>query len=197
MLDRRGLPLGKLARGRYLLKRAVEQRIRTSRLEAAGRGQETLFAMPDDVVVTPDAAFSFDPLINPATTFHEGSWTPKHCYYARMGTMNGPELECAKELDTLPAVRHWVRNGDSGQHAFSLPLAGGNFFPDFVAELNDGRVFVVEHKMEKFRNDPLELEKDLVGKHWASRSAGRCRFVMVTQSPNRPSLAKQIAAALD
>ncbi len=47
------------------------------------------------------------------------------------GEMNGAELECAKELDTLPAVRHWVRNGDSGQHAFSLPRASGNFFPDF------------------------------------------------------------------
>jgi type III restriction enzyme len=197
LLERRGLPLGKLARGRYLLKRAVEQRIRASRLAAAGRGQETLFALPDDVVVTPDAAFRFDPLVNPATAFQEGSWTPERCYYSRMGKMNGPELDCAQALDTLPAVRHWVRNGDSGQHAFSLPLAGGNFFPDFVAELNDGRVFVVEHKMEKFLNDQLEREKDLVGRHWASRSGGRCRFVMVTQANGWPRLARQIAAALD
>lgn len=196
-MERRGLPLGKLARGRYLLKRAVEQRIRTSRLAAAGQGQQALFALPDHVVVTPDAAFRFDPLVNPAATFHEGAWTPAKCYYARMGTMNGPELNCAKELDTMPAVRHWVRNGDSGQHAFSLPLAGGNFFPDFVTELTDGRVFVVEHKMEKFRNDPLELEKDSVGLHWARRSDGQCRFVMVTEAKGWPPLARQIAAALD
>lgn len=80
LLERRGLALGKLARGRYLLKRAVEQRIRASRLEAAGRGQETLFALPDDVVVTPHAAFQFDPLVNPATAFYEGAWTPTRCY---------------------------------------------------------------------------------------------------------------------
>ena len=131
LLERRGLPLGKLARGRYLLKRAVEQRIRASRLAAARRGQETLFALPDDVLVTPDAGFQFDPLVNPATAFYEGAWTPKHCYYSRVGKMNGDELECAQALDTMPAVRHWVRNGDQGQHAFSLSLAGGNFFPDF------------------------------------------------------------------
>ena len=196
LIDRRGLPLGKLARGRYLLKRAVEQRIRNSRLAAAGRGQETLFALADEVVVTPDAAFQFDPLVNPATAFYEGAWTPKHCYYSRIGKMNGDELECAQALDTMPAVRHWVRNGDSGQHAFSLPLSGGNFFPDFVAELDDGRVFVVEHKGAHLLNDPGEQEKDLVGRHWALRSAGKCRFVMVTQTPGGLSLARQIAAAL-
>lgn len=196
LMERRGLPLGKLARGRYLLKRAVEQRIRASRLAAAKRGQETLFAMPDDVVVAADASFRFDPLVNPATSFYEGAWTPTRCYYSRIGAMNGDELECAQVLDSLPVVRHWVRNGDSGQHAFSLPLSGGDFFPDFVAEMDDGRLFVVEHKMEKFRSDPLELEKDLVGRHWASRSNGQCRFVMVTQTKNGPSLPKQISVAL-
>ena len=196
LLERRDLPLGKLARGRYLLKRAIEQRIRNSRLEAAKRGQETLFALPDDVVVTPDAAFQFDPLVNPATAFYEGAWTPTRCYYSRMGKVNDDELECAQALDTMEGVRHWVRNGDSGQHAFSLPLAGGNFFPDFVAELDDGHVFVVEHKGAHLVNDPGEQEKDLVGRHWASRSGNKCRFAMVTQAKAGPSLAKQIAAAL-
>lgn len=197
LMERRGLPLGKLARGRYLLKRAVEQRIRMSRLEAAGRGQQTLFALPDDIVVTPDVAFRFDPLMNPATGFYEGAWTPTRCYYSRVGKMNDDELECAQALDAMPAVRHWVRNGDQGRHAFSLPLAGGNFFPDFVAELNDGRLFVVEHKGAHLASDAGEQEKDLVGRHWASRSNGACRFVMVTQTKTGPSLARKIAAALD
>ncbi len=188
--------LRRLARGRYLLTRAVEQRIRASRDTAAGQGQETLFAMPDDVVVTPDDGFVFDPLVNPATSFQEGSWRPEHCYYSQMGKMNGDEVECAQVLDTLPGVRHWVRNGDQGQHAFSLPLAHGNFFPDFVAELDDGRLFVVEHKMAKFRSDPLEQQKDVVGRHWASRSNGKCRFVMVTKGQTGPTLETQIKAAL-
>lgn len=134
LLERRGLVLGNLARGCYLLKRAVEQRIRAPRLAATERGQATLFALPDDVVVTPDAAFEFDPLVNPATSFYEGAWTPTRCYYSHMGKMNGDELECAQAIDTMPAVRHWVHNGDHGQHAFSLPVPGGNFFPDFVAD---------------------------------------------------------------
>lgn len=111
--------------------------------------------------------------------------------------MNGDELECAQALDTLGGVRHWVRNGDLGQHAFSLPLAGGNFFPDFVAELDNGNVFVVEHKGAHLASDPGEQEKDLVGRHWASRSGGKCQFIMATQAKGGPSLAKQISIALD
>lgn len=197
LLDRRGLPLGRLARGRYLLKRAVEQRIRTSRLAAAARGQSALFSRPDDIVVRPEAAFRFDPLVNPATSLHEGAWTPTRCYYARMGRMNGDELECAQALDALPQMKHWVRNGDQGRHSFSLPLAGGNFYPDFVAELDDGRIFVVEHKGAHLANDPWERQKEVVGRHWAKRSGGACLFVMVTKAQEGPSLAKKIAGAIE
>ena len=196
LLERRALPFGKLARGRYLLQRAVEQRIRASRLAAAARGKAALFELPDDVVVTPDASFRFDPLVNPATSFYEGAWKPSRCYYSRMGKMNGDELDCAQALDTMPGVRQWVRNGDQGQRAFSLPLAGGNFFPDFVAQLDDGRIFVVEHKGAHLVNEPSERQKDVVGRHWAKRSGGQCRFVMVTQMKEGPSLATKIAAAL-
>lgn len=196
LMERRKLPLGQLARGRYLLKRAIEQRIRASRTAAAERGRDQLFELTAEVVVEPDYAFSFDPLINPATSFHEGAWTPSRNYFARMGKVNGDELECAQALDVMPAVKHWVRNGDKGEHSFSLPTSSGRFFPDFVAELNDGRVFVVEHKGAHLAADTGEREKDLVGRHWAARSGGRCRFVMVTKTNSGLSLAAQIEAAL-
>jgi hypothetical protein len=46
-----------------------------------------------------------------------------------------------------------------------LPLASGFFYPDFVAKLKDGRIFVVEYKGEHLAgsgNDDTN-EKRLVG----------------------------------
>lgn len=196
LLERRGLPLGQLARGRYLLKRAIEQRIRSSRTAAAERGRDQLFALTDEVVVEPDYAFSFDPTVNPATSFYEGACAASRNYYARAGKMNADELECAQALDGIPAVKHWVRNGDQGQHSFSLPTSSGRFFPDFVAELTGGRVFVVEHKGAHLADEAGEREKRLIGLHWAARSGGRCSFAMVTKGNAGQSLAQQIDAAL-
>lgn len=195
LLGRRAMPLGTLVRGRYLLKRTVEQRIRASRTAAAVRGMQRLFGVPDDVVVAPDHAFGFDALINPGTGFYEGAWTPTKHYYARAGQMNGEEVECAKEIDTLPAVRHWVRNGDKGKHCFSLPTSTDRFHPDFVAELMDGRVLVVEYKgADRLNADTAE--KNTIGLHWAARSGGRCQFVTVTKAAGRPSILQQLTAAL-
>ena len=62
--------------------------------------------------------------------------------------------------------------------AFWLPTSRGKFFPDFVCELTDRRVFVVEYKGEHLRNVPSEIEKDQVGRLWAERSGGKCLFLM-------------------
>jgi hypothetical protein len=43
-----------------------------------------------------------------------------------------------------PEVKFWVRNLE--RRDFWLPLANRKFYPDFVAELTDGRRLVVEHK---------------------------------------------------
>ena len=95
---------------------------------------------------------------------------------------------------TLWGLKSWVRNGDQGRHSFSLPLSSGWFYPDLVAELTDGRVFVVEHKGAHLLKDAAE--KDLVGRHWARQSGGRCLFAMVTKSAGGPSLRRQIEDAL-
>lgn len=192
---RRGLSLATLVRGQYLLKRAVEQRIRASRTQAAVKGLQTLFGAPDDTVVAPDHAFAFDAAINPGTGTYEGAWRPTKHFYARVGNMGGEETECAQALDTLPAVKHWVRNGDKGKHCFSLPTSTDRFHPDFVAELTDGRVLVVEYKgADRWNADTIE--KDTIGRHWAARSGGRCLFVTVTKEKGRPTIMQQLEGML-
>lgn len=94
-------------------------------------------------------------------------------------------------------MRHWVRNLDSDPLAgFWLPTSFGRFYPDFVCELLDGRLFVVEYKGEHLRSVPKELEKEQVGKLWAERSEGRCRFAFVFKVEAGLNPTQQLDAAL-
>ena len=90
------------------------------------------------------------------------------------------EWRCAMALDDQARVQHWVRNLDSDPVAgFWLPTSYGRFYPDFVCQLTDGRVFVAEYKGEHLRTVPKEIEKAQVGAVWAERSNGRAVFAMI------------------
>ena len=107
------------------------------------------------------------------------------------------EWLCAMALDQHPQVRHWVRNLDSEPvQAFWLPTSAGRFYPDFVCELTDGRVFVAEYKGDFLRNVPKEIEKGQVGRVWAERSNGRAVFAMLFKLERGMDLRQQIDAAL-
>jgi type III restriction enzyme len=73
-------------------------------------------------------------------------------------------------------VRNLVRREGS---SFFLQKADGRFYPDFLCQLADGVVLAVEYKgADRW----LAAEDDrLIGGLWAELSAGRCRFVMVTE----------------
>jgi type III restriction enzyme len=90
-----------------------------------------------------------------------------------------------------------VRNLDSDPVAgFWLPTSFGRFHPDFVCQLTDGRVLVVEYKGEHLRAVPKEIEKRQVGAVWAERSAGQAVFAMVYKQERGMTMAQQIEAAL-
>ena len=54
------------------------------------------------------------------------------------------------------------------------------FYPDFVCQLTDGRVLVVEYKSKDRYDNADSEEKRAIGAVWASRSGGRCLFEMPT-----------------
>lgn len=91
----------------------------------------------------------------------------------------GEEFECAKLIDAHSKVKTWLRNLDRCNESFWLPLAHTRFFPDFVGVLEDGRLFAVEYKGEQLRNTKDTLEKDAVGRLWASKSGGKCLYATV------------------
>ncbi len=96
-------------------------------------------------------------------SFAYGFSFPKH-YYGEgfVGEFDSrEEEECARAIEMHPQVKRWVRNVVG---MFGLPTATGTFYPDFFAELNDGRVLLVEYKGERLIEH--EQQKKNIGERW-------------------------------
>ena len=88
-----------------------------------------------------------------------------------------------------PKVKHWVRNLE--RRGFWLPLPTAKFYPDFVAQLTDGRIFVVEHKGKVYATNDDSKEKCNVGDLWENTSGGKALFLMTVVAKGSPSLSDQ------
>ena len=110
----------------------------------------------------------------------------------------GEEFECAKLLDTLPTVTFWIRNlSTRPQTSFWLPTSTDRFYPDFVALLEGGRIFVVEYKGEHLITADEAKEKINIGQLWADKSVSKGVFLMAQERDEEGrSLKDQIAAAI-
>ena len=87
-----------------------------------------------------------------------------------------------------------MRNVESDERfSFWLPTATDYFYPDFVAELNDDRVLVVEYKGAHLLHGQDAREKDQIGRQWAASSGGNCLFLMAMADDNGRDVAAQIA----
>ena len=90
---------------------------------------------------------------------------------------------CAIEIDSLEEVKYWVRNLErQPETSFWLPTSTDRFYPDFVAELKDGRLLVVECKGADRITTGDAREKRDIGTVRAAASKGRCVFVMDTDT---------------
>jgi len=196
LFEKRALPLTALVRWRFILAKVLAQKIALYRERASNdRYQETLFG-PEAAVETSFAyAFDFSPNGYPSRWSYEGHpyQFQKH-FYGFVGELEnkGEEYECAKAIDLTHEVKHWVRNLE--RRGFWLPLAHGRFYPDFVAELTDGRILAVEHKGKVYATNDDSKEKCLVGELWERESAGRALFLMTVEKKGAPSLFEQIGA---
>ncbi|MDV3457609.1 DEAD/DEAH box helicase family protein [Sphingomonas sp. HF-S4] len=194
LIDGRGMALAALVRGKYALRRAVIARVQQLRDQAAAQGVQ-LFLNGLGEPQAPDLhAFRFQPYRYSPDGRYEGRFRPAKHFYAAMGKLNGFEEECARAIDALDAVETWVRNGVTAPDNYSIPVGGGNFFPDMVAKLRDGRLLVLE---PKGRVDEGDLEKERVGRRFAEASGGRLLFAMIRQNDSQGrDAAAQIRAAL-
>ena len=178
-----GLPLTGLVRSKYLLARAIRELIEIYRQQAAVKGfQYALFEETDFLETRFDHVFDFSPGYYPARPpFYQGRYRFSKHFYPEIEDLkeDGEEFECAKLIDSHPKVKYWIRNlVNRDGAAFRLPLAKNWFYPDFVAELEDGRLLVVEYKGKVYATNDDSREKRAVGELWAKKSGGQCLFLM-------------------
>lgn len=171
----RGFSLTALVRSKFLLARAIKERIVFCRHKAAQQGfQHWLFDDDRLLGVSDTCRYQFQPGLYPARLpYYRGKYTFSKHYYPVVEDLSasGEEFTCAQALDQHPKVKHWVRNLVNREAAsFRLPLAHGYFYPDFVAELQDGRSLVVEYKGAYLETADDAREKEVVGKVWAAKS---------------------------
>ncbi|MGE7416187.1 DEAD/DEAH box helicase [Methylobacterium tarhaniae] len=194
----RSIPLTALVRWKFVLAKVLLHKIEAHRRQASTDCYQASLFGPGAAVET-----SFDYTFDFAASPYAPHWPyvghpfqfQKH-YHALVGELKnrGEEYECAKAIDMTRQVKHWVRNLE--RRDFWLPLANQKFYPDFVAELEDGRIIAVEHKGEVYATNDDSREKANVGALWAERSNGRAVFVMTVVEHGRPSLHDQIQAAI-
>lgn len=105
---------------------------------------------------------------------------PKH-FYPIIGNLKstGQEFACANFIaNEVPEVEFWVRNVERKMNSWSLQTSTDRFYPDFILQLKNGKILVVEHKNERDYELWSEQEKRILGALWEKRSGGKCLFVM-------------------
>ena len=182
---------------RYKLKARLERLLSEAADRIRDKAYQAVFAFGQETYplqLDLDGGFAFDaamyadaPLMK---VYRGGTRFAKHylgpnCVPAFDGEKKdgeGEEFDCAVQIDAHPAVRFWLRNLAKHHRSFSLPLSHDSFYPDFVGELTDGRLFAVEYKGEHLRNAKDTLEKDAIGRLWAAKSSGKCLYATVFKS---------------
>ena len=178
LIEKREYALEELASNRWRLRDAAEELISHHRRRVVEREYQRML-LPEcetPVEVDPTFCFTFDGAKYPANRFYEGPARFTRHYYERPAHMNSEEAECASFIDGLGEVEYWVKNLERSDYSFWLPTSSDRFYPDFVVQLKDGRILVVEYKGGHLAEGPDAKEKDMIGQVWAARSKGRCVF---------------------
>jgi type III restriction enzyme len=205
LIEQRGIPLSDLLRFKYQLARAVQQKIAVYRQQAYTAGYQTfLFKSKAQVETSFADGFAFEKdRPYPATWYYDGSYQWQKHFFAKPGELDstGEEFECAVLIDNLPNVKYWIRNlaGPGRQQtSFWLPTSTDRFYPDFVAELDDGRVFVIEYKGAHIADTQDTKEKQNIGELWAAKSNGKGLFLMAqNRNASGQGLREQIDAQIN
>jgi type III restriction enzyme len=204
LVVQRELSVAALWRAKYVLAGKLAEKVAASRASARKKGyQQYLFAPEAKVSVSREHGFRFH-----ADMFSDARKQPRGRYRFQKhylgednipllsGKPNGEELQCAVALDRLPQIEFWLRNVSKHKNAFRFGLANGNFYPDFVAKLKNGRIFVVEYKGELLAGVGNEEtnEKRAVGELW-ERSGGGL-FLLVEKEIGGMAMREQMLAKL-
>jgi type III restriction enzyme len=190
-----------LIRAKFQLSLAVIRRIESLQRAAQAQGfQAMLFGTGQDkltLAYSPAHNFQFERGHYPVRQPYSGKYQFTKHYFDQIDGLksNGEEFDAAQLLDRLPIVKQWVRNlSQLPKFAFWLPTSTDYFYPDFVAELTDGRLFVVEYKGDAYATNDDSREKRLVGERWA-QTTGQI-FLMLEKQLNGLTMQQQLNSAI-
>ncbi|MEP5151918.1 MAG: restriction endonuclease subunit R, partial [Planktotalea sp.] len=173
----RGIPLSSLMRCQFVLACCLQKKLTTIyELEQRKVYQTILFDEPAQSSVSFDSGSKFfDGVFAGVRPYRGRQKFPRHYTGGDQVPFidgkgedggDGQKFQCAVTLDSQKGVRHWIRDVPRHPNAFRLPVAWGRFYPELVAELEDGRVLVVEFKGKHLKHDPKEVTKGQVRKRW-------------------------------
>ena len=178
-----GYSFERLARLRFRLVDSLAKVIQAYRAERETTAfKSCLFGNALPFKTSSDFATVFDPDLYWPPKRYEGRYLKsfsKHLKPGVIGDLNGEEETCALAIDRHPKVKRWVRNLERSTPAFWLQTSSDKFYPDFVAELVDGRSLAVEYKGGHLASGDDTEGKEWVGRKWADASGGRCLFLMM------------------
>lgn len=205
LLQRSEITLTGLIRNRFPVARAIRNLINLYRERAQKESyQLSIFSDNSTACISDEFSYEFKPDKYPSRPpYYSGSFQfNKHFFPQNLIEdlkPTGEEFECAKAIESLPQVKYWIRNlvrRDSA--SFWLPLAHSKFYPDFICELDDGRMLVVEYKGEVYVSNDDSAEKRAIGNKWVELSKGKCLFIMVVKKDKEGrDMRQQIIAAIE
>ncbi|HXR38917.1 MAG TPA: DEAD/DEAH box helicase family protein [Terracidiphilus sp.] len=200
LLKRHNMSLPTLVRAKFILARKILELIDGARKDAKKRGwQELLFGTEARVQASEVFSFHYRPDDYPAGWLYSGGWNFQKHFYPVPGELEstGEEFQCAVVIDDHSAVKTRVRNlAKQPASSFWLQTSTDRFYPDFVAQLHDGRVLVVEYKGKAYATNDDSDEKRKLGALWAARSGGKALFLMAEKIKDGVDIAEQISAAV-
>jgi len=202
LMDAQGMTLRQLMPGRFALRtkllgkvNAGRERFRTSLYE------RTFLSESAKIEMDFENGFRFSAeMYDDQFMFYRGSYHfHKHFLGPDRvppfdGAPDGEETQCAWEINGLEEVDFWIRNIARHPRSFSLPAVTDRFYPDFVCQLKDGRILVVEYKGEHLRK--AAAGDNRIGKAMERASDGRCLFLMVFKKENDMEMRAQLKRKL-
>lgn len=181
LLTQKGFTLDELSYAKFRLRASLEEKIKVIKQEAMQKVYQELIKGIEHYTVDNRCEIIFQEGRYAYNWAYSGFTSlPKH-FFPVIGDLKseGEEFECALFLATkFEEVKYWVRNIERKFTSFSLQTGTDRFYPDFICQLEDGRILVVEYKGADKWETPDNIEKRQIGELWAKRSNGKCLFIM-------------------
>ena len=199
LMNEKGQSLVGLAKARFKLAQEIESHV-ADLLSKAAKSQFRQLVLEQAWEIKTDwerpMLFERNRYPAPAGSRYSGRYQFNKHFYPVLADLkdDGEEFACAQLIDNHPQVKQWVRNLDTAPYGFALATSKGRFYPDFVAELTDGRVAVIEYKGAHLIGLESEVEKRQVGELWAKLSSGKCMFGQVVLQREGMNMQQQINA---